>query len=218
VPDVPSTLRVLAKHAVVIGDGRHPPARLGADGCEFGMKRLPILLTITTGRRQLLCSGSTRPWKPQTNWLQRWLKQKVQREEGVINSPGSRPVRRCIIRQGGPYDVVAALPFFWRLVLIFFWVIFLMLTMNIARSKVTAAPMGCAGLHPPAGYRHHPAIAPVSFTGVACDLTRRHAGLAAGAIPPAAGVVVAVDRIGARDSLRIQGLPGLAQPMNRERH
>ena len=31
--------------------------------------------------------------------------------------------------------VVAALPFFWWLVLIFFWVIFLMLTMNIARSK-----------------------------------------------------------------------------------
>jgi hypothetical protein len=67
--------------------------------------------------------------------------------------------------------VVAALPFFWWLVLIFFWVIFLMLTMNIARSKVTAAPMGSAGLHPPAGYRHHPAIAPASFTGVACDLT-----------------------------------------------
>jgi hypothetical protein len=31
--------------------------------------------------------------------------------------------------------VVAALPFFWWLVFIFFWVIFLILTMNIARSK-----------------------------------------------------------------------------------
>jgi hypothetical protein len=35
-------------------------------------------------------------------------------------------------------------------------------------------------------------------------------------IPAAAGVGVAVDRIGARDSLRIQGLPSLAQPMKRE--
>jgi hypothetical protein len=72
----------------------------------------------------------------QTNWLQRWLKQKVQREEGAINSPGSRHVRRCSIRQGGTHMiVVAALPFFWWLVFIFFWVIFLILTMNIARSK-----------------------------------------------------------------------------------
>jgi hypothetical protein len=101
---VPSTLRVLAKDAVVIGDGRHPPARLGADGCESGMKRLPILLTITTGLALASVLGLNATLELQTNWLQRWLKQKVQREEGVIKSPGSRHVRRCIIRQGGTYD------------------------------------------------------------------------------------------------------------------
>src|SRR4030095_649609 len=40
--------------------------------------------------------------------------------------------------------------------------------------------------------------------------------LAAGPISAAAGVGVAVDRIGACDSLRIQGPPSLAPPTNRE--
>ena len=74
--------------------------------------------------------------EPETNWLLRWSKQKVQREEAAIISNGGRHVRRCTIRQRGLHMiVVAALSFFWWLIIIFFWVIFLTLTMNIARSK-----------------------------------------------------------------------------------
>jgi hypothetical protein len=63
------------------------------------MKRLPILLTITTGLALASVLGLNATLESQTNWLQRWLKQKVQREEGAINSHGSRHVGRCMIRR-----------------------------------------------------------------------------------------------------------------------
>jgi hypothetical protein len=58
------------------GDGPHPPARLGADGCKSGMKRLPILLTITTGLALAPVLGLNATLESQTNWLQRWLKER----------------------------------------------------------------------------------------------------------------------------------------------
>jgi len=67
------------------GTGLILRARLGADGCKSGMKRLPILLTITTGLALASVLGLNATLESQTNWLQRWLKQKVQREEGAIN-------------------------------------------------------------------------------------------------------------------------------------
>jgi hypothetical protein len=63
--------------------------------------------------------------------------------------------------------VVAALSFVWWLIIIFFWVIFLTLTMNIARSKGYSPLLwGSSGLHPPTGHRHYPATAPVSLAGL----------------------------------------------------
>jgi hypothetical protein len=100
------------------------------------------------------------------------LKQKVQREEGAINSHGSRHVRRCMIRQGGTHDRGRSASVLLWLVLIFFWVIFLILAMNIARSKGYSPLLwGLLACILPAGHRHHPAIAPVSLAGLACDLT-----------------------------------------------
>jgi hypothetical protein len=75
-PDLPSTLRVLARDAVVIGTGLILRARLGADGCKSGMKRLPILLTITTRLALAFVLGLNATLESQTNWLQRRLKQK----------------------------------------------------------------------------------------------------------------------------------------------
>jgi hypothetical protein len=100
--DLPSTLRALAKDAVVIG-GRASSSGPGWEpmGAKSGVKRLPILLTITTGLALASVLGLNATLESQTNWLQRWSKQKVQREEGAINSNGGRHVRRCTIRQRG---------------------------------------------------------------------------------------------------------------------
>jgi hypothetical protein len=70
-------------------------------GAKSGVKRLPILLTITTGLARASVLGLNATLESQTNWLQRWSKQKVQREEGAINGNGGRHVRRCTIRQRG---------------------------------------------------------------------------------------------------------------------
>ena len=80
-PDVPSTHWLLAKDAMVIGDGPHP---LGQDGSRWVQIRQEETASPGNDTTRLALAsvlGLNATLESQTNWLQRWSKQKFQREE-----------------------------------------------------------------------------------------------------------------------------------------